>query len=77
MERARERAESLKEQLEQLEARLQADIDNLETTLDPASETLKEIRVEPRSTDIAVEFFGLVWLPFRRDASGRLMPDWA
>jgi hypothetical protein len=77
VERAKERAESLKEQLAQLEARLQDDIDKLETTLDPVNETLKEVRVEPRSTDIAVDFFGLVWLPFRRDASGRLIPDWA
>ena len=44
---------------------------------DPAGEKLEEIRVSAKSTDINLEFFGLVWLPFRRDSQGRLTPDWA
>jgi hypothetical protein len=35
------------------------------------------MRVNPRSTDITLDIFGLLWLPYRREAGGRLMPDWS
>ena len=32
--------------------------------------------VKPKSSDMTLEFFGLIWLPYRRDARGQLAPDW-
>ncbi|MFY9707158.1 MAG: hypothetical protein WAJ95_14695, partial [Desulfobacterales bacterium] len=60
-----------------LETRLQNDIDNLDAAYAPVSEPLEEVRVSPRSTDITLAIFGLLWLPYRREVGGRLMPDWA
>jgi hypothetical protein len=74
--RAKETAAAVRAQLADLEAEFQNEVNSLNTTYDPAGETLEEIRVAAKSTDIAVEFFGLVWLPFRRDNQGRLTPDW-
>ena len=74
--RARERAESIHQQLTELESRLQTDIDKIEYSMDPENETLDEITVKPKSTNITLELFGLAWIPRRKNAEGRLSPDW-
>jgi hypothetical protein len=76
VDRARERAAAIRMQLEELDTRLQADIDNLETALDPAAIALKSITIRPKSTDITMTLYGLGWLPYRRNAGGGLGPDW-
>jgi hypothetical protein len=74
--RAQETMAAVNSKIADLETRLQNDIDKLDDAYDPASEPLREVRVTPRSTDITLEVFGLLWLPYRREAGGRLMPDW-
>lgn len=74
--RAQERANAVQEQIQELEQRLQDDIDSLEASLDAGTEELEEVRVLPTSRDIALEMFGLVWLPYRRDTAGHVSPDW-
>ena len=74
--RARERAEAVRQQLDDLDARLQMDIDQMETTLDPETIELKTIAVKPKSSDITLVCYGLGWLPFRRNAGGGLGADW-
>jgi hypothetical protein len=74
--RARERAAAIEEQLMELDARLHDDIEKIEFTYDSETEELEEIIVKPKSTGIILEVFGLAWIPFRQDASGRLSPDW-
>ena len=74
--RAQETLEATKLGLEELDQRLQADIERIEAAFDPDSETIQEILVKPKSTDMTLEFFGLVWMPYRRDALGHLAPDW-
>jgi hypothetical protein len=59
-----------------LEERLQSDIDSLDAVFDPAAEALDEVMVKPQSTNITLEVFGLTWMPYRKDATGRLSPDW-
>jgi hypothetical protein len=75
--RAQETLESTRLQLEELDQRLQEDIDRIEAQFDPADEDIQEVLVKPKSSDMTLEFFGLVWMPYRRDAQGRLAPDWA
>ncbi len=77
VERAKERAESVQIQMQELEEKLQDDIDKIEITMDPSSITLEEMDIYPKSTNLALEVFGLVWLPYRRDAKGRITPDWS
>jgi hypothetical protein len=74
--RARETAEVIREQLNQLELQLQEDIQILEGTYDPASEELKEIKVKPKTTDMSLRLFGLAWLPYRKEVNGGLAPDY-
>ena len=74
--RAQETVASVSDQLAELEERLQQDIDALEAAFDPADEPLDEVRVNARSSDISIDVFGLLWLPYRRNSDGRMEPDW-
>jgi uncharacterized protein DUF87 len=74
--RAQERAASVGQQMAELEVRLQEDIDKLEMKFDPESETLEEVRIAPKLSDISMAIFGLAWLPYRKNDQGRFVPDW-
>jgi hypothetical protein len=74
--RARETAAAAKHEMGELDERLQRDIDSLDAAFDPAAEELDEVTIKPQSTNIALEAFGLTWMPYRKDAGGRLTPDW-
>ena len=74
--RAQETAAAVKHEMVELDERLQSDIDSLDTTFDPAGEELEEVTVKPQSTNITLKVFSLIWMPFRKDAGGRLTPDW-
>jgi len=76
VERARERADAVRQELETLGARLQEDIDRLEMEFDPENEPLEEIRITPNLSDITMQLFGLAWLPYRKDDAGNYKPDW-
>ena len=75
--RAQERAEAVRLQLSELDERLQEDIDTIAFSLDAEAEELEKISVNPKSTDITLEIFGLAWMPFRKNAGGGLSPDWS
>ncbi|MDT8284565.1 MAG: hypothetical protein RQ767_03495, partial [Thermovirgaceae bacterium] len=77
VKRAQERASSIQAQIDELEIRLQEDISALQTSLDPTQEEIEEVRVYPKGTEITVTVFGLVWMPYRKAAGGRLSPDWS
>ena len=74
--RAQEMAAAVKHEMAELDDRLKSDIDSLDATFDPAEEELEEVTVKSQSTNITLEVFGLIWMPFRKDAGGRLTPDW-
>jgi len=76
VQQAQETFEATKLGLEELDHRLQADIERIEAAFEPDSETIQEILVKPKSSDMTLEFFGLVWMPYRRDARGQLSQDW-
>ena len=74
--RAQERADAIRLQLSELDEQLQKDIDTIELSYDAKFEELEKISIKPKSTDITLEIFGLAWMPFRRDAGGKLSRDW-
>jgi hypothetical protein len=74
--RAQESAESIKAQMAELDRALQADIAKLEAAFNPSAEKLQEISIAPTPAGIGLEFFGLVWLPYRRDEHGKAVPAW-
>ena len=72
--RAEEDLEILEEKFKQLEAEFQEQVGLLEGKLDVDSLAIEAREVSPRKTDISVEDFGLIWLPFRVDSSGIAEP---
>jgi len=76
IDRAKETLEATRLQLEELDQRLQDDIERIEADFVPEEESIQEVLVKPKSSDMTLEFFGLVWMPYRRDARGQLSPDW-
>ena len=77
VERARERADAVRRQLADLEARLQEDIDRLHLAFDAEGDDLETIRIAPNLSDMVVDAFGLAWMPYRRNDQGHLVPDWS
>jgi len=74
--RAEERAEAIRLQITERDERLKEDIENIEFSMDAETETLDEISIRPKRSDITIEIFGLAWMPFRKDLGGGLSPDW-
>lgn len=75
--RAKERAESVRQELTDLQAELDREVAALADTFDPATEDLDEVQIRPKASDIEVIMFGIVWRPMRKGAAGQLVPDWA
>jgi hypothetical protein len=74
--RARETVAAVQADLAELEARFAADLAGIEGALDPGSVVLDTLLVKAKASDITLEIFGLVWLPFRRGSDGALQADW-
>ena len=74
--RAQETLAATRSQLEELDQQFQQDVARTEAAFDPADEAIREVLVKPKAGDLTLAFFGLVWLPYRRDARGRRAPDW-
>jgi hypothetical protein len=73
---AHERAEAIRSRLMELEEQLQEDIDAMQFSFDTQAEELSEIHIKPKSRDITLKSFGLVWMPYRKNAGGGQSPDW-
>jgi len=67
VERARERAELLRERITELEAAMNEEIEMLTENLEKYREGTREYPLRPKSTDITVTAFGLVWMPIETD----------
>ncbi|HNP35754.1 MAG TPA: hypothetical protein PKK10_07870 [Woeseiaceae bacterium] len=74
VERARETANKVRADIEDLNAQLEQEIDKLDTAFDAQNEELAEIIVRAKSTNISVPLIGLGWLPYASDDKGRLTP---
>ena len=74
--KAEESVEGVGQQIANLEAELQAEIEKLSGGFDAGSVALETIQVAAKSTDLSVKVFGLLWLPYAKDSEGRLSPAW-
>ena len=72
--RAEQSLEQLREDKIQLEEEFQEAVDELAIKLDAEALGLEELFVRPRKSDISVEKFGVLWLPFRVDSTGIAEP---
>jgi seryl-tRNA synthetase len=76
VERAEQTANKVKEEIAALNAALETEVAELDTSFNALSEELSEVVVRAKSTDIHVALTGLVWLPYAPDEKGRLRPAW-
>lgn len=76
VQRAQENAAAIQQQLAQLEADLQQDIEQISAQVDAQIEALEKVTVQPKATDIYLQFVGLAWVPYSKDENGRLVQAW-
>jgi len=76
VKRAEQTAAKVREDLEELNRQLEAEITALDTTYNGQSEELEETPVRPKTTDIHVALIGLGWFPYLDAGDGRLQPAW-
>ena len=74
--RAKQTAEKVKADLEAMNQECEKVVADLDTAFDAQSETLDEVVVRAKTTDIHVDLVGLVWMPYSADEKGRLRPAW-
>ncbi len=76
VERAKQTMVKVQADIDALNAELQKEVDELDTGFDALAAPLEEITVRPKTTDVHVSLFGLVWLPYRDNGDGRLQSAW-
>ncbi len=74
--RAQEKADAIRQQMLDLEIKFQAELSDMEFRFDAELEELTPISVKPKSSDITLELFGLIWVPYRVETDNTLTPDW-
>ena len=72
--RAERGLEDARQDTTELEAQLQADLAEVERSLDPAAIAIERVEIAARKTDIEVASLVLLWTPWRVDAAGLTEP---
>ncbi|MCB9087263.1 MAG: ATP-binding protein [Calditrichae bacterium] len=70
IERAEAKVAKIHQQIQELEARLQREMDAIAAQYDPMSEQLEDVVLRPKKSDIYQKWYGILWVPFRHDAQG-------
>ena len=76
VKRAQQTAKKVQADIKALSLELEKEVAELDTRFNAQGEPLDEIVVRAKSTDIHVPVFALAWLPYEKDARGRLKPAW-
>jgi hypothetical protein len=74
--RAEDNVEVLQQRLAEMNADLEAQVAELQSSADPLTEELETIAIKPKKTGISVQLCALVWAPYWRDAQGTATPAW-
>ena len=74
--RAEEQLIVLQQQLEELNADLEAEVEELTAHFEQELEDLDTLALKPRKTDIDILVMALAWVPFRENEDGDLEPAW-
>ncbi len=74
IQRAQQQVEQAKSKLDDMDRQLQAEADRLGSAFDPAAETLQSVILRPKKKDIAIQWSGLLWLPYWHLETGGAEP---
>lgn len=74
--RAQETVAAVSQQLLDLDGEFKAEAATLESSIDPQTETLENISLKPKKTNISVKLLTFVWAPFWKSADGQMKPAW-
>jgi hypothetical protein len=74
IQRAQQQVDLAKSKLAEMERQLQAEADRIGAASDPAAETFQPVLLRPKKKDIAVQWSGLLWLPYWYLGSGAAEP---
>jgi len=75
VDRARETAEAVRQEMAELERQLEDEING--TGFGDTIETgIEESFIRPRASDVTVVLLGLLWLPYAKNSQGGLAPLW-
>jgi hypothetical protein len=74
--RAGETIDALKGQLQEFESEFRREAEALAAKMDPLTETLDTITIQPNKSDIAVKLITLAWAPHWQDQTGKLTQAW-
>jgi hypothetical protein len=74
--RAGETVEAVTEQLKDLNAQVESEVNQLVSASDPATEKLETISIKPKKKDISVKLVGLAWAPYLQEAGQDAEPAW-
>jgi len=77
VKRAIEIAKKTQADIDALNATLEEEITELDTAFDAQAETLEEVVVRAKTTDVHMPVIGLAWMPYAADEKGRLRPAWS
>ena len=69
--RANETVETLTQQLQDLQAQLEAEVEALKVKSDPATEPLDQFSIKPKKRDITVRVLALAWMPYWQTSEGQ------
>ncbi|MFN0120783.1 MAG: ATP-binding protein [Blastocatellia bacterium] len=76
VDRAEENVEVYQQQLQDLQAEFEAEVEALKQRNDPANETLERVQVKPKKKDISLKLLALTWVPHWQDENGALTSAW-
>jgi hypothetical protein len=76
VERAKETAAAVKQQLTELGQEFDQEVAKLNMAFNAQDEELPEVLVKAKSTDINIHFVALAWAPYYRAADGSLSSAW-
>ncbi len=74
IQRAKETLATYQQQLEALEAEFRAEMQQLQTKIDPLTEELEVVTIRPAKKDISVRLVALAWVPQWQSPDGKMVP---
>jgi hypothetical protein len=75
--RAKETAQAVRKQLQELNREFENELAEFEISFDAQAEALDEIAIKPKTTDVHVHLLGVAWLPYYRSQRGKLTRAWS